>query len=88
MYKKQVTATHNTILVRSFVWTDDGERTLEQWKAKIKDKFGDDFTFSALEDNPELAKRAQLKAIWEQVADPKAKQLLKILLKDMLEDEA
>ena len=87
MYLKQVTATHNTDTNRSYVWTDDSERTLEQWKAKIKANFGDVFTFSELEDNPELAKRAQLRAVWDQVADPKAKQLLKILLKDMLEDE-
>ena len=81
MYKKQVTAAHAD--GSKYVWTNDSEQSLDDWKARRKD-----CTFSALEDNPELAKRDQLRAIWEQVADPKAKQLLKILLKDMLEDEA
>lgn len=86
MYTKKATATHKDKPAKQYVWTDDSEKTLTEWKDKINARFPNKFTFSDLEDNPELAKRAQLKAVWEQVSDPKAKQLLKILLNDMLED--
>jgi hypothetical protein len=40
-----------------------------------------------IQDGPDDLTRAELKAIWNQVTDPAAKQLLKILLKDMIEDD-
>jgi len=85
IYKKRVTATHNTDVDRKYVWTDNSEQTLEQWKAKIADKFGDDFTFSGLEDNPEISKQALIKAEYQKVLDPAVKKLLKLLLKDYVE---
>jgi hypothetical protein len=84
IHTKQVTAIRSD--GKQYVWTNNSEKTLAQWKAKIKDKFGDDFTFSAEQDNPETARYAQIKAQWELVADPAVKKLLKLLLKEYIDE--
>tara|TARA_R110002020_G_scaffold451901_1_gene666108 strand:- start:2049 stop:2372 length:324 start_codon:yes stop_codon:yes gene_type:complete len=83
---KQITATHNDNPDCSYVWTDDSEHTLEQWKAHIEKRLGEDFTYSEPEDNPETATRQQIKQVWEQVRDPAAKKILKLLLKEFIGD--
>jgi len=86
MHTKQVTATHTN--GSKYVWTDDSKQSLEDWKAKRKD-----CTFSALEDNPEVAKIAAIKAHLQKIDDPdpevshhSIKVLLRHILKDLMED--
>ena len=82
-HSQQVMATHKTKPDKRYLWTDESEMTLAQWKTKM----GDNFTFSGMEDNPETAPRAAIKAKWQQVTDPAAKALLKLLLVDMMDNE-
>jgi len=84
MYTKQVTATHKTNTGKQAVWTDDSEQSLEDWKKKPYFK---DYTFSELEDNPEVAKAALVKSIWDAVKDPAVKKLLKPLLKEFMNEQ-
>ena len=86
MYTQQVTATHKDKPTKQYVWTDDSEQSLEDWKAKINTRFPNLFTFTDLEDNPEISKQALLKAEWQKVTDPAAKKLLRLLLKGYIED--
>ncbi len=58
MHNQQVTATHSS--GAQYVWTDDSEQSLEDWKNKLIFK---DCTFSALEDNPNYAKELKCEAI-------------------------
>lgn len=67
-------------------WTDDSEQSLEDWKAKRLAQHGD-VTFSDLQDNPEIAKHAKAKALWNAVEDPAVKQLLKPLLKEYMDEQ-
>jgi len=91
MYTQQRIITHKTKeqapgVFASWKWNDAHTLTYSQFKSKIIGLYGDDITEGGLEDNPDIANRAQLKTKWESVTDPAAKALLKILLKDMMDD--
>ena len=87
-HSQQVMATHKTKPDKRYLWTDESEMTLAQWKTKM----GDNFTFSGMEDNPETAPRAAIKAKWQDTDDPvkgpaAVKAILKLLLVDMMDNE-
>lgn len=75
MDNQQVTATHTD--GRQYVWTDDSEQSLEDWKAK---PIFDGFTFSALVDNPEIAIQAAAQLahdnLLDAITDPEVKAYL------------
>ena len=61
---------------------------LSEWEDGIKEIFGaNNVNTITVSDNPQFSQRAQLKALWQSVTDPAAKQILKILIKDMIDGD-
>ena len=86
MHNQEVTATHKDDSSEEFTWTDDSKQSLADWK-KAR---GKDYTFTELEDNPEVAKRTALKNNLNRLDDPDpmiaqgaTNELLKHLFKDL-----